>query len=114
MLSLVRQHDSPLSPEKLFRLEFSSEHDADMPIVPIVAQTLMYLWGVRSSGKTVTLITTRATLESKIPLFRETRTRTRNELIRFMNRQKGNIDRKQKLYFLFVKFTIMVVNVNIT
>ena len=45
LLSLVRQHDSPLSPEKLFRIEFSSEHDADMPIVPIVAQTLMYLWG---------------------------------------------------------------------
>ena len=73
LLTLTRQHDSSLTPEKLLRLEFSSEQAAEMPIIWIVAQTLLYLWGVRSSGKTVSLITTRATLESKISLLRETR-----------------------------------------
>ena len=73
MLTLTRQHDSSLTPEKLLRLEFSSEQAAEMPIIWIVAQTLLYLWGVRSSGKTVSLITTRVTLESNIFLLKETR-----------------------------------------
>ena len=44
-----------------------------MSIVWITAQTLPYMWGVRASGKTVSLILTRATLESKISILRETR-----------------------------------------
>ena len=58
---------------RLLRLEFSSETSAEMPIIWIIAQTLLYMCGVRSSGKKVSLLTTRATLESKISLLRETR-----------------------------------------
>ena len=73
MLSLVRQHDPSVTGAKLLRLEFASEDSNEMPIVWITAQTLLYMWGVRASGKTVNLIVTRATLESKISILRETR-----------------------------------------
>ena len=73
LLSLIRRHDPTVSASKLLRLEFSCSDSAEMPLVWITAQTLLYMWGVRTGGKIVSLATTRAELESKISLLRETR-----------------------------------------
>ena len=73
LLSLVRQHDPSVTASKLIKLEFQSDEPTEMPIVWITAQTLLYLWKVRMDGKIASLIITRAKLESKISLLRETR-----------------------------------------
>ena len=69
----MRKKDQSVTATKLLKLKIVSEEQAEMPIVWITAQTLPYMWGVRASGKTVSLILTRATLESKISILRETR-----------------------------------------
>ena len=61
----MRKKDQSVTATKLLKLEIVSEEQAEMPIVWISAQTLLYMWGVRASGKIVSLILTRATLESK-------------------------------------------------
>ena len=50
-------------------------------IIIILAHTLLYMWGVRLSGKAVTLFLTRAQLESKINILRETRYRDEHLVI---------------------------------
>ena len=80
LLSLVREHDPSVTAINLLKLEFESDDSSEMPLVWILAQTLLYMWGVRASGKTVSLVVTRARLESKISLLRETR--YRNEQIK--------------------------------
>ena len=47
----------------------------EMPIVWFTAQTLLYIWGVRLSGRVVDLVITKTLLETKINLLRETRLR---------------------------------------
>ena len=69
----VRHHDPAVSVAKLIKLEFFCEDAAEMPLIWLTAQTLLYMWGVRASGKIVSLMMTRAVLESKISLLRETR-----------------------------------------
>ena len=44
-----------------------------MPIVWIVAQSLMNIWEARVKGKIADLYVTRADMESKVNLLRETR-----------------------------------------
>ena len=73
LLNMVRQHDPSITADKLLRLEFESEASVEMPLVWISAQTMLYMWGIRAGGKTVNRIITRAILESKISLLRETR-----------------------------------------
>ena len=73
LLSLVRQHDPSTTASNLIKLDFQADESYEMPLVWITAQTLLYLWGVRLSGKVANLIITRAKLESKISLLRETR-----------------------------------------
>ena len=75
LLSIVRQQDHYVTANNLVKLEFQTDESTEMPLVWIISHTLLYLWGVRTSGKTVSLIRTRATLESKISLLRETRYR---------------------------------------
>ena len=84
LLSLVRQHDPTATAQKLVRLEFNSEESFEMPIVWILAHTLLYLWGVRANGKSVSLVITRATMESKISILRETSFRNEHSLIKEM------------------------------
>ena len=43
--------------------EFQVEESREMPVVWLIAQTLLYMWGVRANGKTVDLNTTRSVLE---------------------------------------------------
>ena len=73
LLSLMLRQDPTGSVSGLLRLEFQAEEANEMPLVWLFAQTLLYIWSVRASGKIVDLLTTRATLESKINLLRETR-----------------------------------------
>ena len=73
LLSIIRHHDQSVTASKLLKLSFSCSDSAEMPLVWITAQTLLYMWGVRAAGKIVSLANTRAVLESKISLLRETR-----------------------------------------
>ena len=73
LLNMFKQHDTSVTAEKLLRLEFECEDANEMPLVWIFAQTALYSWGVRASGKIVDKMMTRAILESKISLLRETR-----------------------------------------
>lgn len=73
LLSAVKSHDPVATPSRLLRLEFETEDSMEMPLVWLISQTLLYMWGVRADGKIVDQFQTRATLESRIALLRETR-----------------------------------------
>ena len=69
LLTALRQHDPSVTPSGLLRLEFQEEGD----IVWMTAHILHYMWTTRTNGRVVDLVLTRAMLESKINLLRETR-----------------------------------------
>ena len=73
VISLARKCDLSATPSKLLRLDFTCEPAEEMPLTWLLGQTMMYMWGVRSCGKNVDPVLTRAVLESKINLLRETR-----------------------------------------
>ena len=73
VISLARKCDLSATPSKLLRLDFTCEQAEEMPLSWLLGQTMMYMWGVRSCGKNVDPVLTRAVLESKINLLRETR-----------------------------------------
>ena len=73
LLTTLRHYAPGLTPAGVLKLDFVEQGDKEMPVVWFVAQTLLYMWGVRKSGKIVDLINTRALLESRINLLRETR-----------------------------------------
>ena len=81
LLTMFQAHDANISAPKLLRLEFQVDEPKEMPLVWILAHTLLYMWGVRLSGKAVTLFLTRAQLESKINILRETRYRDEHLVI---------------------------------
>ena len=70
LLSCIRHHDQSVTAPKLLKLGFMCEDSAEMPLVWIVAQSLLYMWGVRATGKIVSLANTRAVLERRISLLR--------------------------------------------
>ena len=82
LLFLVRLHDPSATAAKLVRLEFYSEDSSEMPIMWILAHTLLYMWDVRASGKIANLDITRPTLESKLSLLQETRFTNEQKIIR--------------------------------
>ena len=82
LLSAISLHDPLINPSKLLRLEFEAEPAMEMPLVWVTAHTLLYMRGVRSSAKTVNPLLTRASLESKISLLRETRFKNEYTLIK--------------------------------
>ena len=84
LLVMVKKLDPTVTPSRLIRLEFESDESTEMPMVWIIAQTLLYLWGVRADGKIASLILTRAELESKISLLRETRYHNEYNLMKEM------------------------------
>ena len=67
------KQDPGVSAAGLLKLEFQVEESREMPVVWLIAQTLLYMWGVRTNGNAVELSKTRSVLESKINLLRETR-----------------------------------------
>ena len=84
MLSMVRLHDPAVTMNKLLRLKFQCEESVEMPLVWILSQTLLYMWGVRAAGKIVNSNLARADLETKISLLRETRFQNEHETLREM------------------------------
>ena len=79
---MVRSYDPTVTPHKLLRLEFQCEYDDEMPLVWVLSHTLLYMWGMRLGGKTVNRILTRAVLESKISILRETRFSSEHDIIK--------------------------------
>jgi hypothetical protein len=73
LLTALRQHDPSVTPSGLLRLEFQEEGDMERPLVWMTAHILNYMWITRTNGRVVDLVLTRAMLESKINLLRETR-----------------------------------------
>ena len=73
LLAAIQVYDPTATPAGLLRLVFEADEDTEMPIVWVTAQTLLYIWGVRLSGRVVDLMVTRTLLETKINLLRETR-----------------------------------------
>ena len=81
LLALLRQQDQTLTPSRLLRLEFSIDEEREMPMVWITGHVLLIIWKTRVSGKIVNLLNTRAALESKISLLRETRYLSQHQMI---------------------------------
>ena len=84
LLTAVALHDPLVTPNKLLRLEFECEQSVEMPLVWMTSQVLLYIWKIRCNKKIVDPTLTRATLESKISLLRETRFKTEYTLIKHM------------------------------
>ena len=82
LLSMVRLHDPAVTPHKLLRLEFNCDAEDEMPLVWVLSHTLLYMWSTRLGGKIVNRILTRAVIESKISILRETRFTDEHEIIK--------------------------------
>ena len=82
LLAAIRVYDPAVTPAGLLRLEFAADESTEMPIVWVTAQTLLYSWGMRLSGRVVDLMVTRTILETKINLLRETRFRNEHVIIK--------------------------------
>ena len=67
--------DDTLTPEKLLRLEIDLDDEMELPIVWYLAAKLFHIWNCRVSGRRAKLYTTRAEVESRVNLLRETRFR---------------------------------------
>ena len=47
LISLISTHDPLTTPRKLLLLDFEAEANAEMALVWVTAQTLLYMWGIR-------------------------------------------------------------------
>ena len=73
VLTLCQSICPGITPSQILRLELQVEQSEEMPIVWMVAQSLMNIWEARVKGKIADLYMTRADMESKVNLLRETR-----------------------------------------
>ena len=71
LLSLAKRWDPNVTGQKLLMLEFICEPSQEMPMVWLLGQSLLYMWGVRAAGKIVNQNLARANLESKGNKFQE-------------------------------------------
>ena len=81
LLSAVKLYDLNACPTSLLHLEFEADGANEMPLVWVTGQVLLYMWGIRASGKVVDLFVTRSVLESRVNLLRETRFRNETTII---------------------------------
>ena len=65
LLAAIRVYDPAVTPAGLLRLEFAADESTEMPIVWVTAQTLLYSWGMRLSGRVVDLMVTGLFLKPK-------------------------------------------------
>ena len=65
LLSLFKSVDSTVNATRLVKLDFMAERSEEMPLVWILAHTLLHVWTIRKTGKSSNIITTRAILERK-------------------------------------------------
>ena len=96
LLSAVRQHDPSVTAAGLLRLEFQDDGDNELPLVWVAAQTLLYLWTSRVSGRVVDLYVTRSILETKGSLLSETK--FTNHRILINDRSLRPINSPESLY----------------
>ena len=73
LLQLLRTHIPGISPQQVILLDLKLDEKLQLPIVWLIANTLSIVWNSRVEKKSVSLITTRATLEANIMLLRKTR-----------------------------------------
>ena len=73
LLAMLRLQDPSVTAAGLLKLELEVDDTLEMPMVWLAAQALSYMWKMRCSGKVVNMQNTRAVLESKINILRETR-----------------------------------------
>ena len=65
--------DASSTPQRILRLDFECDQNHELAVVWTIAHILQYMWTVRTSGKVINMTLTRAHLEKKICLLRETR-----------------------------------------
>ena len=73
LLQIVKQHDRSVNAVRISKLDFACEPSYEMPLVWLIAHTLLYLWNARQNGNTVNVRLTRSMLERKIAILRKTR-----------------------------------------
>ena len=73
LLQIVKRHDRSVNALRLSKLDFACEPSYEMPMVWLIAHTLLYLWNARQNGNTVNVRITRSMLERKIAILRKTR-----------------------------------------
>ena len=81
LLSAVKLYHLNVCPTSLLQLEFEADGANEMPLVWVTGQVLLYMWGIRASGKVVDLFVTRSVLESRVNLLRDTRFRNETTII---------------------------------
>ena len=72
-METLSQYQPTISTEAALRLEFSVEDDLELPLVWITAATLLSIWEQRKVGSKVQPYLTRAQLEAKVNILRDTR-----------------------------------------
>ena len=73
LMETLSQYQPTISTEAALRLEFSVEDDLELPLVWITAATLLSIWEQRKVGSKVQPYLTRAQLEAKVNILRDTR-----------------------------------------
>ena len=77
LLQALLPYDSSATPEKILRLDFNiPDEELELPMVWLTAATLQHIWNCRLSGRRTRLYSTRAEVESRVALLRETRHRS--------------------------------------
>ena len=82
--------DSNLTPEKLLRLDITiDDENMELPTVWYVASKLLHIWNCRVNGRRAKLYNTRAEVESRVALLRETRFRdSADKILEIMNSEQ--------------------------
>ena len=82
--------DSNLTPEKLLRLDITiDDENMELPTVWYVAAKLLHIWNCRVNGRRAKLYNTRAEVESRVALLRETRFRdSADKILEIMNSEQ--------------------------
>ena len=73
--------DSQVTPDRVLRLELSLEDQYQHPTIWYLAAVLLSIWKCRLQGRSARLYTTRAEVESKVALLRETRYQSSADII---------------------------------
>ena len=81
LLQLLRTHIPGITPQQVILLDLKLPEKLQLPIVWLIANTLSIVWNSRVEKKSVSLITTRATLEANIMLLRKTRFQAASEIL---------------------------------
>ena len=87
LLQSLLPYDSSATPLKISRLDFDlPDEELELPIVWLTSATLQHIWNCRLSGRRTKLYSTRAEVESRVALLRETRhSASANKILEIIN-----------------------------